>query len=758
MVVKPQWYWEEDSKLAVRYQDSGRGIGRIPGYYTRNNLYPGSYGQLQAQTRVSRRMHEGLSVDRNYGLDTTSDDLDSSIYSSPYYINGRYNSNNLTTQTGNSASVQGTKFLTVYGIDMASYQGVDQTTIKLWQGKQIRFSCAYNNKVVGMRVKVKNTDGCKGILSIYLSASPDAPILSETSIDLCQVSADNFEERTLYTMTPVARQANPKGQLYVRMEIWDEVDCQRSTNPYNTGRTIEIIATGWGNHEECVNQLGEKNLPVREQYNFLPMPSQPQIAWIYNEWESVPVNRIEGVDYGATVSKNGYSYDIFCAKNGGEAKLLIYDRQVGIFLHYYIPVDARTQGVNLVQPNEWIYYVDGYSALMKMRVGEWQPVQVVNDNSSLPEGEYPKNDPVIGASIITFHHNRIYLAGFRYDPNLVQFSAIGESEPEFDNYEYRFYSPGRSPYSTSTNPITAIVEYQSDSFMIATTGGYSLYESNANVENDTPKQISIYSDGGGAASAGDITSYRGIIYSFDPDEGIRRFTGSIWNKIPANVDSHIERVDMTKPRKLWGYAYKLYFNYTDKIDGRAKCMVWDMDMNYQQYPWFQDVDVPFCDVRTSDDYFLLGIHPEFPCVMQLYAEDTWRRLDSPIVFRRDTKYVSLPGNASDLILKRVFAKVIANAERWWWFGLSFDKHDLKPDRGVQAWYRMPCWDTEIVSTPVEDPFHTEAVYEQHATTLIALPNLNSRVISVQVRTQTKTFRAQANLVSILLEGQARSYN
>lgn len=742
---------------AWRFQNQPHTTGRTPSYYANHNLYPGSYGQNEAPTRTSRRMHDGLVIDRNYGIDTNSDDVNTSPYSSPYYVNGRYNSQNLTTQTGNSASVQGTKRLEVYRPNYPAL-GEKETIIKMWQGKQIRFETKYDNKIIGMRLRLRNTGGCRGVLSVYLSATPEGPVLSETCIDLCQANQDEFEDYDMFTMTPVQTSATPNGTIYVRLEIWDEISCKRSTNPFNTGTYIELAANGHGNHEECVYKLGEKNVPVRETYNFSPKLSQPLFGFIYNEWECVPVNRTQGVDYGATVSKDGLTYDIFCIKNRTEAKLIIYDRQTKIITHYYIPVDYRTTGVNIVQPNEWVYFVDGYSPLMKMKVGEWQPIQVTKGGEPDPETGYPKNDPVIGASIITFHHNRIYLSGFRDDPNLVQFSTITVPGPDFDDYLYRFYSPGESPYAHSTDPITAIVEYETDTLMIATTGGFSLFSSNANAENETPQQIGMHSDGGGVATAGDITSYRGIIYSFDPDEGIRRFTGSIWNKIPASMDSHIERVDMTKPRKLWGYAYKLYFNYTDSVDGKAKCMVWDMDMNYQQYPWFQDIDIPFCDARGDDDYNIIGIHPDYPCIMQLYAFDTWRRLDSPIVFRRDTKYISMPGNASDMILQRVFNKVIANSNRWWWFGLSFDRDDLNPDRGVQAWYRMPSWATKPIASRVEEPFHEEDIYEQYATTLIPLPNLKARVISVQERIMAKTFRAQANLVSVVFEGQMRNYN
>lgn len=734
--------------MATRFQNNPNVTGRTPVYYANNGLYPGSYARNEYQTRVSRRMHEGLEISKNYGLDTTSDDLNSSPYSSPYYVNGRYNSSNLTTQTGNSASVQGTKrLLVVPGTEsVVETVGAPETYLTLWQGKQVRFELPYRGKVTGVTLDVRNTGGCTGILSIYLSASVDGPVLAEMAVDLCEVNQDNFDHLHLYTMTPVPADANPRGILYARMEIWDEISQERSTNPFNTGRKVEVYATGDGYHGECINTLGEKNVPVRETYEFTRKPSRPQLGLIYNEWQSVPTNRIEGVDYGATVSQDGYLYDLFCIKNGTEAKIVIYDRQTNTIIPNTLAVDARVENLNLVQAAGEVYYVDGYSPVQKFAIGTWENITIQSDNL-----------PAIGASLITFHCNRIWLAGFRYDPNLVQYTEIIDSGPQYDNFLWKFYVPDQSPLATSDNPITAMVEYQPDRLMIANAKGFSLYATSADPATELPTQVSIHSDGAGVASAGDITQFRGIIYSFDPDEGIRRFTGSLWNKIPAALDSHIERVDMTKPRKLWGYAYKLYFNYTDAIDGKAKCIVWDMAMNYQQYPWFQDTDLPFCDVRTSNDFDLLGIHPDFPCIMRLYAYDTWRRLDTPITFRRDSKFLSLPGNASDLILKRVFAKVISNADRWWYLGLSFDKDNLNPDRGVHAWYRIPAWATTQINATVEEPFYQEDIYEQYATSLLAVPNLNARAISVQVRVQAKTFRSQANFVSLLLEGQSRPY-
>lgn len=827
---------------AVRWQNNPHPHGRTPIYYANNRLYPGSYAPTDSQTRTSRRIHDGFVLSQNFGLDTTSDDINSSPYSSPYYINGRYNSDNLITQRANSASVQGVAYRLLpeeYRDDSDFSEEDIQTTIELWQGKQLKFELPYDGKVVGNTITLKNTGECTGILSIYFSAKPDAAPIYETSIDLCKVSPDRFEHFELHSMTVVPQMANPKKKLYVRMEIWDEVSQERTDNPFNTGRKIEIAATGLGNHEACVYELQPKNEMVTEEYSYDPYPNRPLIGLIYSDYESVPVDRIDNMKTGASVSLNGYRYDIFCVKNSSGAEVIIYDKEMNKTIPNQIKVDGRVKQLNIAQATDtnkvtWVYYVDGYSPLQRFKIGEWvsesfpagsaDSVKAEIDNETwynsdlggtsgtyiftFHNGHWEYNDtevslatygislvggspsegstitvaytvttggtktiesiefvdarPVIGASLIMFHNNRLYLAGFRNDPNLVQLSAIDEEGPNFTQFPYRFYTPNRSPYDTSLTPITAMVEYASDQIMFLGKTFFTIFatygsSSSVGPEGNIPTQVSTYMDSAGVQDQGDAVNYKGVVYSFDQKEGLRRFTGATWQSLPTTVDSHYDRVDMTKPRKIWGYANKLYFNYTDSIDGKAKALVWDMQMNYQQYPWFQDVDIPFCDARYDETEELVGIHPDYPCIMSLYAEDTWARLDTPITFRRDTKYLSLPGNAADIIVKRIHVKVINNANRHWFISINGDKQNMTQFRGHDKWYRQPVWDTITVTEPVETPFPFEDVYEENAIYRMSLLNLRLQCSALQIRVKTKTFRSQGNLVSIEAECQPHQY-
>ena len=628
------------------------------------------------------------------------------------------------------------------------------------------------------------------------------------------------------------------------MEVWDELErCdERSSNPFNTGRKIEIAATGKGSHLACTYQLQEKNEPVRETYDYKHYPSAPLIGLIYSDWRSIPTDRIDNIKTGATVSLNKYRYDIFCVKKENEARVIIYDNEMNKLVeNTNIKIDGRVEQLNIAQVTDtnrvtWVYYVDGYSPLQRFKIGEWissafatgsaddvtaeidaetwynsdlgstsgtyiftyhnnqweyneSPVSLSTYGITLVGGgpsegstitvlytvsdggtkniesiEFVDARPVLGASLIMFHNNRLYLAGFRNDPNLVQVSAIEAEGPSYVNFPYRFYAPNRSPYDTSLNPITALTEVANDQIMISLKNGFTIYQTysgtkSTGLEDYMPSQVGVFTDSAGVQSQGDITNYKGIVYSFDEKEGLRRFTGSLWNNVPAAqpVSSHYDRVDMTKPRKMWGSNNKLYFNYTDKIDGKYKCLIWDQSMNYQSFPMFQDVDVPFCDIRFDETEEMVGIHPDYPAIMLHYAENTWRRFDSPITFERHTKYLNLPGNAADIIIKRVHVKVLANASRWWWVAISGDRQTFYQERGRDIVYREPVWKNEVIDEPAETAFPSQDIHELYPVYRLSIMNLRLERESVQVKTKAKTFRHQASLLSVLVECQPKQY-
>ena len=203
----------------------------------------------------------------------------------------------------------------------------------------------------------------------------------------------------------------------------------------------------------------------------------------------------------ATVSLNGYRYDIFCVKHGSTAEVVIYDKEMNRTIENEISVDGRVTQLNIAQATDtkkqtWVYYVDGYSPLQRFKIGEWKSTAFPTGSAdnvkaeidekkwfdsdlgstsgtyifTFTNGSWQYNEqnislstygitltgggpsegstitvsytvteggtktiesiqfvdarPVLGASLIVHHNNRLYLAGFRNDPNLMQISAI----------------------------------------------------------------------------------------------------------------------------------------------------------------------------------------------------------------------------------------------------------------------------------------------------------------------------------------------
>jgi hypothetical protein len=103
-------------------------------------------------------------------------------------------------------------------------------------------------------------------------------------------------------------------------------------------------------------------------------------------------------------------------------------------------------------------------------------------------------------------------------------------------------------------------------------------------------------------------------------------------------------------------------------------------------------------------------------------------------------------------------KVLNNANRWWWVAINGDKQNMTQFRGHDNYWRQPVWDTITVKEPVESPFPFEDAFEENAIYRMDIMDIRVRCSSVQARVKTKTFRVQADLVSVEFEVSPRQYN
>ena len=78
-------------------------------------------------------------------------------------------------------------------------------------------------------------------------------------------------------------------------------------------------------------------------------------------------------------------------------------------------------------------------------------------------------------------------------------------------------------------------------------------------------------------------------------------------------------------------------------------------------------------------------------------------------------------------------------------------------RGHDVYWRQPVWDTITVKEPAETPFPFEDEFEKNAIYRIDILDLRIRCSSIQARIKTKTFRCQADLVSIEFEVSPKQF-
>ncbi len=734
---------------------------RLSWWNSQNEIYEGIYARGQSQTRSSRRLHDGLMEAANYGLDADDDDQNTSAFASPYYVNGRYFSKRAKVNRANISSRYGIYRRICPDERLVDFTDDDILTwLKLRQGERWEFQLnCENNQVIGNTITIRNTGKSKGYLLIEAAQDRELSPDYMTFIALRDLT-DEAVHKKLYDINTITPE---NGSLWISLSIYDDIkdmhldledesrrDYPDTSEPFAQNTYIEIAASGMASRQIAEYEMPNTNRRLQEiQYDYHRKPSAPLIGLIYSTWAPVPVDKIGNEQDGATVFRDGHRYDIFAGNNGTDAKLFIYDYEKNSFVDGVdIPIDLTTPIVYIGQPDDSVYFVDKAHALRQFVIGSWEASDVTADNS---ESGTPLQAPD-GAGLLCFYNNRLYLANFPDEPNLAMCSQIEKDGPHYNEFPYRWYIPNKNQKETSSMPITAVVPYSSTSIMFATTKTASLFTASASFETGIPTLLDFYGDNTGVESQGDICNYAGTIYQFSSTEGIRRFNGAKWEVVPNSVNRLFRRVDMSKPRKLFGYSNGLYFSYIDSVDGQQKVLFWDMLMNYQQYPWFQDTNISFADVRADKEFNILSTHAKYLCVENIYHTDTWADFDTPIVLERHSKYFQVPGLANDMILRRLWPTFLGDSTRSWWVALSLQTKRTMAN--IDAVNNVFVW-RKVVHKSIEKPDAPTDIFKNVDTEQPGIKrtsiDLSASAISFQWRIKTYTFDSQANMLYVLPE-------
>lgn len=710
-------------------------------------FYPDVYSRTTApwQTRTGRRNREMASFANLLGLNTTFDDLHKRDGESPFLRNVRYMGNKQTTQRAQVTSRDGAKLLGVkeYGT-IEPYP--EQYHIEMWEGRAIEFDIEPNdNLIIGGALSIRNKEGAVGRLRVFLKESHTARPICDANIELDGISKTAYAERTFRFINPLSA----KKGITIRLEIEGDIEPD-GCGDIGEGRKIWLSASGYKGHRAADYSSPNVNECMREvPYEWNDEPSIPCMSLYYST--GVPMKK------GIQVCTSAGKFLVFPLRYPTGIELWRFNVDTHAWTQIdtaAAPVDSRAEAVRFAQGLGKLYFVDGYSKLQRIDLSTWKSEVAICKQEDIDETGVTPEDMQAqpGASLILRINNRIYLAGFKEDPNFVQYSILnsltgtadaptenaGVQYDQFSDISW-FYSPDRSPKDSVCGPITALANFDGNLVVFRTDGASQRTLGN---EFNAATQTTLYSYNIGVERQEDVCNFNGNLYIYNRSEGIRRFTGADATFQSSQIDNELRKIPYDSNRFLFGHANKLRF-YCDLEDrGYA-----DHNFIYHTIlagssPWYCDDNTPAVwAVGDQNDDTIYAMHPLYPAIYEVDAEDQFTDFDSSITMQYHTQYKS-PGEVSGwTILHRVLLKMVASSTNIWYIGVDFD-HEDKP----AVWRKY-------VKQQVDDEPAVEGIFENTADAGTRTVNLmmRAKVRDFQVRVLVSCWRDNAMLQYI--EGQ-----
>lgn len=711
------------------------------------NFYPDVYSRTTKpwQSKVGRRNREFASLSNLLGLNTSFDDLHKRDGESPFLRNVRYMGNKQTVQRAQVTSRDGAKLLGAK--DTGKYTNYpEQYHIEMWEGQAIEFNVEPTDKlIVGGSFFIRNKEGAMGRLRVFLKQDHKSRPICDANIALENISKNEYVERSFRFINPLRAD---KG-LTIRLEVEGDIEPD-ACGDIAEGRKIWLTASGYKNHLAASYTSPNVNECMREEaYDWKEEPSIPCMSLTYST---------------GTPMKKGY---MVCT---GEGKFLVfplkYDQRIELWrfnvdTHVYTqidtsaaPVDARAEAVRFAQGLGKLYFVDGYSKLQRIDLSTWKSEVAIAKQADIDEQGVTPEDMQAqpGASLIIRINNRIWLAGFKEDPNFVQYSILnsltgtpdaktenaGVQYDQFSDISW-FYSPDRSPKDSVCGPITALANYDGK-LVIFRTNGCSIWKPGN--EFASPSQQDMHSYNIGVESQEDVTNLNGALFLYNRSEGVRRFTGADASYQSMQIDNELRKLPYDSPRFLFGHANKIRLYCDLKNRGYADHNFIYFQMLANTSPWYCDDNTPVCWViGDQNDDTIYAMHPLYPAIYEVDAEGQYTDFDSSITMQYHTAYKS-PGELSGwTILHRVLLKLVASSTNIWYVGVDFNHED-----NPAVWRKY-------VKQQEDDEEIAESVFENTAeagTQTIDLM-LRAKVRDFQVRVLVNCWRENAMLQYI--EGQ-----
>lgn len=703
---------------------------------------PGLYARTSDTYTTRYYQRKGDKLFNLLGLDTAHDDYHKREGSSPYLTNVRFMGEREGDQRAQVMSRKGAKHIDTIGEStIVPNEQSAQAYLELFEGKAIQWELNHNRRLSGINLHLFNVDQVSGFVKVTVRNIDTQAELSNAVIDLSKVNTrryDNYRVRFMNTVRD--------SRVLLRLEILDDVLETEDRTESRERRSIRILTEYSGTHDSAEYSLPNVDSSLREvKFEFNTAPTRPVTGTTLNDWQ--PMVRSEDVMIG------GQLHVIFPVRHDGIVELFKTNLVTGQTSSVTTLVDPRSKAVRFDQAEGFLYYVDEYSPLRRISLTtlvvelvipkreELQQTTIVGNNETEKAASAAKLIKQLtakeGASLIMFMQNRLYLSGFKDDPNLVIYSLIDDVKPRFEQYNDRLYSPDQSPELSAGSPITALSQ-TSNVLVIFRIDAISLYTPGLGIELNatqaTPEGAAL-----GVLNQEAVCSGKNNVYFYNPIEGLMRFAGSLNRVVSADIENMFKRI--AHPENIFmlyqNKRVRMYFSFTETTND--SCFYYYTELE-GSLPWYLDVNTPVSSaIASKRSEGIIAIHSQVPSIMDVDSQFT--DFDSYIVMEYHTQYETPADIDGWLFVRRVHVHELANSTHSMYIALDID-HTDKP-----ITYRR------VIERTVQPEYNPDAVFQNTAEDGVQIVSLHMyvRCRSFQVRIKRYCYKDTAEFLGVSVE-------
>lgn len=628
------------------------------------------------------------------GLSTAPDDFHKPEGSSPYLTNIRHMGEREEEQRAQSMSRKGAELVVALGEDIFDRNPDEANTyLSLFEGRAIEWELTHSRKLTGISLHLQNFDKVVGALEITVRHPDTKQELANAVLITDDISENRFTNYRLRFIQDV-----PQTRVLIRARIIDSLtDEERESG--EQPKSLRILAIAGGEHQRADYRLPNVNDALEEEpYTWETVPLLPLAGTMVNDWEILkrPEEfRTAGVRHLAVPVRHDGIVEIW-----------------GVNLETKVPyvitslVNSSAQSVRFAQAEGFLYYVDG-ERLKRINLTTMEAEVVVPkaEDITVPGVNPGQLTAKEGATLIHYFKNRIYLSGFKDDPNFVQVSLIDSVKPRFDQFNDGFYSPDQSPELSTDSPITAMADIN-DYVVIFRTDGLSAYDYGSGTSASDSRQVTPEGAQLGVENPECVTKANNNLYFYNKKVGLVRFAGSVNRTLGSDIENLISKIkNHDNVSVAWDDAAKAVRIYCS-FDGEQndRCIYYYSELE-GRLPFYMDTNTPVSTaVQATDQDVLYGFHSGVANVMIIDSPNKYTDYDSYIVMEQHTQYRVPPTSdvSGTTYIRRLHLHELAGKRHSVYIALDVDHKD----RPI-VWRRF-------IDVPEEDAPNPDAVFQQTA--------------------------------------------